>query len=179
MTLWNTRLFSSLIITSVLVSGSLLFASGSADAMCCKKNMKMMNKGCPVSTTMQTTGKCPIIQGWEDAVKLSPEQAVKVDAIRMMHQPERDKLKVDTKAAEEMLRTMMETANTPAAQEAVVAQVKTIGALKTEMDVHHVKESYEIKALLTPEQDKASMAYWKTVCAQKDAKMMMATPDKK
>ncbi|MCS6266531.1 MAG: Spy/CpxP family protein refolding chaperone [Vampirovibrio sp.] len=167
MKLWTTRLFSSLVITGIIASSTFLFSSANAEA-CCKKKMDA-GKGCPTNMAPMEGKKCEIMQGWEDAVHLSPEQKTKIDQIRLAHEPERDKLHTQITEAKDTLRRLMETnGNTPADENAVIAQVQAIGSLKTMAEVNHIKEAYQIKALLTPEQQLISRDYWKDMWNKKE-----------
>ena len=168
MKLWTTRLFSSLVITGIIASSTLLFSSANAEG-CCKKKMDA-GKGCPTKMAPMEGKKCEIMQGWEDAVHLSAEQKKQIDQIRLAHEPDRDKLHTQITEAKDTLRRLMEANgnNTPADENAVIAQVQAIGSLKTMAEVNHIKEAYQIKALLTPQQPVVSRDYWKNMWDKKE-----------
>ncbi|MCX5920492.1 MAG: Spy/CpxP family protein refolding chaperone [Candidatus Melainabacteria bacterium] len=163
MKIWTTQLFSALVIASVVATS----AFGLQPASACKKSMEP-SKRCAINT-MEQAKPCKIMQGWEDAVHLSADQKTQIDQIRLTHEPERDHLHTQIKEAKETLRRLMEAnGNTPADESAVIAQVQAIGSLKTLAEVNHIKEAYQIKALLTPEQQKISTDYWHDMWQRKE-----------
>ncbi len=161
----TTQLLSSLVVAGVLASTVTLLPTASAKGHCAKSQNA---KGCAVSSTMSPE-KCRIMQGWEHAVQLTPAQATKVATIRQAYQPEREQLKQHLHMAKETMRRLMEGSTTTAAEQAaVLSQARAVGAIKTQLDTQHIKEAFEIKAVLTPEQQQISNQYWHDMWERKE-----------
>lgn len=162
---WTIRLFSSLVLSGVLASTVTLLPMASAQEQCKKP---ATSQGCAI-TVATPTEQCPIWQGWHDAVKLTPAQASKVATIRQAYQPEREHLQKQLHNAKETMRRLMEGSTTTAVEQtAVLSQARAVGALKTQLDTQHIKEAFEIKAVLTPEQQKLSNNYWHAMWERKE-----------
>jgi Spy/CpxP family protein refolding chaperone len=162
---WTIRLLSTLVLSGVLASTVTLLPTASAKG--CSKTTTA-TQGCAI-TVAPPKEKCAIMQGWEDAVKLTPAQASQVTTIRQAYQSEREHLQKQLHNAKETMRRLMEGSTTTAAEQtAVLSQARVVGALKTQLDTQHIKEAFEIKALLTPEQQKISNNYWHAMWERKE-----------
>ncbi len=141
----TTQLLSSLVVAGVLASTVTLLPTASAKGHCTKS------------------------QNAKGAVQLTPAQATKVATIRQAYQPEREQLKQQLHMAKETMRRLMEGSTTTAAEQAaVLSQARAVGAIKTQLDVQHIKEAFEIKAVLTPEQQQISNQYWHDMWERKE-----------